>query len=344
MSAWVLASPGECAVYQPILSDIISDDAGSHLRGVHVSLDGGLHLQCTARVKDDQSSTGPASEPRTLALTGVAMLALAANPLLCRMALGAGHIDAASFTSIRVVAGAVMLKLLMTWTRRNGERRPVDWRAVVTLFGYMIFFSFAYLSISVGTGALILFGAVLLTMFAIALKSGEQFSPLSWVGLLIAVLGLVYLVSPGVTAPEPVGAILMAIAGVAWGLYSLLGRGEADPLGTTARNFLYAVPLALAVNLVFWNDVHTSWHGVVMAALSGAIASGLGYALWYAVLAGMPATRAATAQLSVPVIAALGGVVLLAEPVTLRLVISSVATLGGIAIVMLQRGANGKAT
>jgi drug/metabolite transporter (DMT)-like permease len=272
------------------------------------------------------------------------MLALAANPLLCRMALGGEHIDAASFTTIRVVAGAVMLWLLMAWTRRGGERKPADWRAVVTLFGYMIFFSFAYLSISVGTGALILFGAVLLTMFAVALKSGERFSSLSWAGLVIAVFGLVYLVSPGVTAPKPLGAALMAVAGIAWGLYSLLGRGEADPLGTTADNFLYAVPLAVAVNLLFWNDAQLSWQGVTLAALSGAIASGLGYALWYAVLADMPATRAATAQLSVPVIAALGGVVLLAEPVTLRLVVSSVATLGGIAIVLLQRGDGDEAT
>jgi drug/metabolite transporter (DMT)-like permease len=267
------------------------------------------------------------------------MLALAANPLLCRMALGEGHIDAASFTGIRVVAGAVMLRILMVWSRRGGERKPVDWRAVVTLFGYMIFFSFAYLSISVGTGALVLFGAVLLTMFVVALHSGERFSPLSWAGLAVAVFGLVYLVSPGVTAPDPVGAALMAVAGVAWGLYSLLGRGEADPLGTTADNFLYAVPLAAAVSLIFWNDMHTSWYGAMLAILSGAIASGLGYALWYAMLAGMAATRAATAQLSVPVIAALGGVVLLAEPVTLRLVISSVATLGGIALVLLQRSA-----
>ncbi len=286
---------------------------------------------------DDQAIKWRASESRTLALTAVAMLALAANPLLCRMALGARHIDAASFTSIRVVAGAVMLWLLMVWSRRGGERKPVDWRQVVTLFGYMIFFSFAYVSISVGTGALILFGAVLLTMFAVALKSGEHFSPVSWAGLVIAIFGLVYLVSPGVAAPEPVGAILMAVAGIAWGLYSLLGRGEADPLGTTADNFLHAVPLAVAVNLFFWKDAHTSWHGVALAALSGSIASGLGYALWYAVLAGMAATRAATAQLSVPVIAALGGVVLLAEPVTLRLVVSSVATLGGIAMVLLQR-------
>jgi drug/metabolite transporter (DMT)-like permease len=181
-------------------------------------------------------------------------------------------------------------------------------------------------------------------MFAIALRSGERFSLLSWLGLGIAISGLTYLVSPGVTAPEPVGAALMAVAGVAWGLYSLLGRGEADPLGTTADNFLYAVPLAVAVNLIFWNDVHTSSPGVVMAVLSGAVASGLGYALWYAVLAGMPATRAATAQLSVPVIAALGGVVLLSEPMTFRLIVSSVATLGGIALVLLQRNSGEPAT
>jgi len=295
-------------------------------------------LECTVPV-DNNSMNRPASESRTLVLTGIAMLALAANPLLCRMALGAGHIDAASFTGIRVIAGAAMLKLLVTWTRRGGDRKPVDWRAVVTLFGYMIFFSFAYLSISVGTGALILFGAVLLTMFTVALQSGERFSSLSWAGLAMAIAGLVYLVSPGVTAPEPVGAALMAVAGVAWGMYSLLGRGEADPLGTTADNFLYAVPLAVAVNVFFWSDVHTSWYGVTLAILSGAIASGLGYVLWYAVLAGMPATRAATAQLSVPVIAALGGVVLLSEPVTLRLIVASVATLGGIALVLLQRAA-----
>lgn len=295
-------------------------------------------LECTAPV-DNNAMNRPASESRTLALTGIAMLALAANPLLCRMALGAGHIDAASFTGIRVIAGAAMLKLLISWTRRGGERKPVDWRAVVTLFGYMIFFSFAYLSISVGTGALILFGAVLFTMFAVALQSGERFSPLSWAGLAAAIAGLVYLVLPGVTAPDPAGAALMAFAGVAWGLYSLLGRGEADPLGTTADNFLYAVPLAIAVNFFFWSNVYMSWYGVTLAILSGAIASGLGYALWYAVLAGMPATRAATAQLSVPVIAALGGVVLLSEPVTLRLIVSSIATLGGIALVLLQRAA-----
>jgi len=274
---------------------------------------------------------------RTLLLTGVAMLALAANPLLCRMALGAGDIDAASYTGIRVLAAAALLRLLTLRRPGADARRPVDWRAVATLFGYLVFFSFAYLSINVGAGALILFGAVLLTMFAVALRSGEQFPPACWAGLLIAAAGLVYLVSPGMAAPDPVGALLMTIAGVSWGLYSLLGRGETEPLGTTADNFLYAVPLAVGASIVFWGDAHMTTRGVVLAAVSGAIASGLGYALWYAVLAGMAATRAATAQLSVPVIAAFGGVVLLSEPVTPRLLISSAATLGGIAIVLLRR-------
>jgi len=265
------------------------------------------------------------------------MLALAANPLLCRMALGEGHIDAASFTGIRVVAGAVMLRILMVWSRRGGERKPVDWRAVVTLFGYMIFFSFAYLSISVGTGALILFGAVLLTMFVVALHSGERFSPLSWTGLAVAVFGLVYLVSPGVTAPEPLGAALMGVAGVAWGLYSLLGRGEADPLGTTADNFLYAVPLVVATSLPFAGDFAVTAAGAGYAVASGAVASGIGYVIWYAALRGLTGTGAATVQLSVPVIAAIGGVLLLSEAVTPRLVVASAATLGGVALVLTQR-------
>jgi drug/metabolite transporter (DMT)-like permease len=201
----------------------------------------------------------------------------------------------------------------------------------------MIFFSFAYLSLSVGTGALILFGAVLLTMFVVALVKGERFSLSSWTGLITATLGLVYLVSPGVTAPDPLGAVMMAVAGIAWGFYSLLGRAAGDPLGDTANNFLFCVPLAIATSLFFIGDLHASWQGVILAVASGAIASGLGYAVWYAALAGLTATRAATVQLSVPVIAAFGGVVLLSEPVTFRLLLASAATLGGIAVVLSQR-------
>ena len=201
----------------------------------------------------------------------------------------------------------------------------------------MAFFSFAYLSLSAGTGALILFGAVQLTMFIVAMRGGEQFSLRSWAGLTLAIFGLVYLVSPGVTAPDPFGAVLMAIAGIAWGFYSLLGRKAADPVEATAYNFIYSVPLVIITSLVFMGDLHGSPNGVVLAAASGAIASGLGYVIWYAALRGLTATRAATVQLSVPVIAAFGGVILISEQLTVRLLLASIATLGGVALVLAQR-------
>jgi drug/metabolite transporter (DMT)-like permease len=266
------------------------------------------------------------------------MVAFAANSLLCRLALGAGSIDAATFTSVRVISGAVALGLIMLM-RRGGGRPSADWRAVVALFGYMAFFSFAYLSLSAGTGALILFGAVQLTMFIFALRAGEHFTLLSWGGLGMAIVGLIYLVSPGVTAPDPYGAVLMAIAGVAWGFYSLRGRGAVDPLAASAGNFIYSVPLAAMLSLFFWRDFNASSTGLALAVASGALASGCGYVIWYAALPGLTATRAATVQLSVPVIAAFGGVLLLSEPVTLRLIVASAVTLGGVAIVLAQRAA-----
>ena len=205
------------------------------------------------------------------------------------------------------------------------------------LFAYMACFSFAYLSLAAGTGALILFAAVQLTMFIQALRNGEYFAPWSWGGLALAIGGLVYLVSPGVSAPDTVGAILMICAGIAWGLYSLHGRGGSDPLEATANNFIFAVPLVLLVSLVFRADFSVSHEGLLLAAASGAAASGLGYTIWYTALKGLSGTHAATVQLSVPVIAAFGGVVLLSESVTARLLIASAATLGGVAIVLAQR-------
>jgi drug/metabolite transporter (DMT)-like permease len=176
-----------------------------------------------------------------------------------------------------------------------------------------------------------------LTMFVAALRAGEHFAAASWAGLALAVAGLVYLVAPGLSAPDPAGASLMVLAGVAWGLYSLVGRVARDPLEATANNFILAVPLVLAVSLLFLGDLQISRGGVLLAALSGAAASGLGYVAWYAALRGLTATRAATVQLSVPAIAAAGGVLLLAEPLTLRLLLASAATLGGIAIVLAQK-------
>ena len=272
----------------------------------------------------------------TLILTAAAMIAFAANSVLCRLALGAGLIDAASFATVRTISGAVMLAAILVVRQKPVSAKP-DWRSVLTLYLYMVFFAFAYLSLSAGTGALILFGAVQLTMFTVALRSGEHFSPVSWAGLVIAIGGLVYLVSPGLTAPDPLGAALMTVAGISWGFYSLVGRSAADPIEATAHNFLYAVPLVVATSLVFRGDFAVTAPGAAYAVVSGAVASGVGYVIWYAALRGLTGTGAATVQLSVPVIAAIGGVLLLSEAVTLRLVVASAATLGGVALVLTQR-------
>jgi drug/metabolite transporter (DMT)-like permease len=270
-------------------------------------------------------------------LTALALLAFAANSLLCRLALGSQSIDAASFTTVRIASGALMLWLIARVRAPAVERLPLDWLSAAMLFAYAVAFSFAYLSLSVGTGALILFGAVQLTMFFAGLRAGEHFAPLAWAGLLIALSGLVYLVWPGVTAPEPAGAVLMAAAGVSWGIYSLRGRGGGDPLRVTARNFLLAVPMGLLTSLLFLADLRADGRGFALAVASGAIASGLGYVIWFAALRGLSATSAATVQLAVPVVAAAGGVLLLAEPVTLRLLVASAVTLGGIGMVVMQR-------
>lgn len=270
-------------------------------------------------------------------LTVFAMVAFAANSILCRQALGDGLMDAASFTFVRVFAGALTLSLFVVLRRRPRGPSTANWRSALMLFTYMAFFSFAYLSLAAGTGALILFGAVQLTMFMAALRHGERFSKLSWVGLSMAAFGLVYLVSPGVTAPDLSGSILMAVAGVAWGVYSLMGRGGADPLEATARNFVYSAPLVLIVSMVFWGEFNITHTGLILAAASGAITSGCGYALWYAVLPRLTATTAATVQLTVPAIAAFGGVALLSEDLTLRLFLASIVTLGGVAMVLTQR-------
>lgn len=279
----------------------------------------------------------PHAPLRTAALTAVALLAFAANSLLCREALGRGRIDAATFTSTRVLAGAIALGLLQLPAWRTNGRPTANWPMVASLLGYMLCFSFAYLSLAAGTGALILFGAVQLTMFAVALRAGEPFRGWSWLGLALAIGGLVYLVSPGVTAPDPVGALSMACAGVAWGSYSLLGRRAGAPLAATAANFVWAAPFAVGANLLLAAELHVTTTGLALAAASGALASGLGYFVWYAALATLPAMRAATVQLAVPVLTAFGGVALLGERLTGRLALASLATLGGVAIVLAQR-------
>lgn len=274
---------------------------------------------------------------KTLLLTLVAMIAFAANSLLCRLALGEGLIDAASFTAVRAISGAVTLALVVLPGWKRTEHPPVRFKSALMLFVYLAFFSFAYLSLSAGTGALLLFGAVQLTMFTVALRSGEHFSALSWFGLAMAVAGIVYLVLPGVTAPDPLGAGLMVVAGMAWGFYSLSGRGVGNPLAATANNFLLAVPMTVIVSLLFLQEFQVSGRGLLLAVLSGSVTSGLGYVIWFAALKNLTASRAATVQLSVPAIAAIGGLFVLSEPITLRLILASIATLGGIAIVLKQK-------
>ncbi len=273
---------------------------------------------------------------RTAALTALAMIAFAANSLLCRRALEGGSIDPGLFALIRVASGAATLAAIAWMSRRPVAWRP-DWPAAAMLAVYLVFFSYAYVALTAGTGALILFGAVQLTMFATALRGGERFPPLAWAGLAAAATGLVILVAPGVSAPAPWPAAGMALAGIGWGAYSLMGRGAGDPLAATARNFLWATLLVSPVGLVYAGVVTTSATGVALALASGVLASALGYVIWYAALAGLSAGSAATVQLSVPIIAALGGVILLGESLTLRLVLASVISLGGIALVLARR-------
>jgi drug/metabolite transporter (DMT)-like permease len=276
---------------------------------------------------------------RTIVLTALAMLAFAANSVLCRLALGQQLIDPASFAAVRVFTAAATLIVIVLPRWRARGRSSGSWRSAGVLFAYLVSFSFAYLSLSAGTGALILFGAAQLTMIASALRGGESFPLLARAGFILAVAGLVVLVAPGVTAPNPIGALLMAIAGLAWGLYSLMGRGGGDPLEVTVNNFIYLVPCVLVLALAFAGQRHLSVKGLALAALSGSLASGLGYVVWYEAQKRLSAITAATVQLSVPVVAALGGLVLMTEHVTLRLVLASCATLGGIAIVFTQRQA-----
>jgi len=258
----------------------------------------------------------------------VTMVAFAANSVLCRLALGDAAIDAASFTTLRLVAGAIMLLVVSRLAPRNrATRGGGSWLSAVMLFAYAAAFSFAYISLAVGTGALILFGAVQATMILIALRSGERPHRLEWLGLVMALAGLVYLVLPGLSAPSPSGSALMAVAGIAWGVYSLRGRGVADPTQATTANFVRAVPFALMVSAITLRGVSLSPRGALLAILSGAVTSGLGYVLWYMAVKGLTATRAAIVQLSVPIIAAAGGVVFLAEDVSFRLVVSSVMIL-----------------
>lgn len=276
------------------------------------------------------------SHGRTFGLTSITMIAFAGNSLLCRAALKHTSIDAATFTSVRIISGAIALWVIVR-ARRGSRVAGGSWRSAAALFVYAAAFSFAYVSLPAASGALLLFGAVQATMIGYAIRSGERLRVRQWGGLIAAIGGLVVLLLPGLSAPPLSGSLLMLSAGAAWGIYSLRGRGASDPASVTAGNFARAALMAVVLSAATtpWSSFDPA--GVSYAIVSGAVASGVGYAIWYTALRGLNATSAATVQLSVPVIAGFGGVVLLGESVTPRLLLASAAILGGIALVILNR-------
>ena len=277
-------------------------------------------------------------DPATVALTLLALVAFASNSLLTRLALGSKQIDAASFTAIRLLAGAVVLALLVRG--QAGSWAPMRGRGAtgpLSLFLYAAPFSFAYLRIGAAVGALVLFGVVQLTMIGYGVSRGERPAPLAWLGLVIATTGLGILTVPAVARPDPLGVALMVVAGVAWGVYSLAGRGAPNALATNARSFLWSTPFALALVGLSPGLASATARGVALATVSGGVTSGLGYAIWYRALPRLTVTQAAVAQLSVPVIAALGAALVLGERLTSRLAIAGVAVLGGVALVLASR-------
>jgi len=269
------------------------------------------------------------------------MIAFASNSLLCRAALKQTSIDAASFTFVRIFSGAVALWLIVNVRRimgsTSGIRLGGNWISALALFLYAAGFSFAYVDVAAGTGALLLFGAVQATMILWGLHKGEHLRVIQIIGLIVAMIGLVVLLFPGLSAPPLFGSILMLGAGIAWGIYSLRGKGEKNPATVTAGNFARAVPFAAVVSIIFLPRLHLDLAGVTCAIISGAITSGLGYVIWYSALPSLKATSAATVQLSVPVLAAAGGILLLGEALTLRYLLASIAVLGGIALVILEK-------
>ncbi len=270
---------------------------------------------------------------RLAALTTLTMIAFAGNSLLCRMALKETAIDAATFTSVRLLSGAIMLWLLMRWQRQAALAHG-NWRSATALFIYAVALSFAYRSIDTGAGALMLFGAVQATMLIAGFVGGERMTAMQSAGFVAAMVGLVILVSPGVETPSVLDSILMLASGIAWGVYSMFGRGQPNPAAATAGNFLRAAPLTVALSLLALPWLRLDGQGVMYAMLSGAVTSALGYVLWYRVLQHMRAMTASTVQLSAPVLAAIAGILLLGENITHDLLIASVLILGGILLVL----------
>lgn len=292
---------------------------------------------------------------RTFLLTTFALVAFAFNSILCRLALRGEEADAVGFTAVRLVSGAVMLIVVgylcgsprvskgltsdtsVTPLLTRGLVHHGSWPSAFFLFAYSICFSLAYLDLTAGTGALILFGSVQLTMIAVSLIRGERPPALEWLGLVLAAGGLVYLVFPGLASPPLVSSLLMAAAGAAWGFYTLRGKGSGDPLANTTGNFIRSVPMIAIAAAPFLSKIHLSYRGIVLAVLSGAVTSGIGYTVWYAALKFHTATRAAVLQLAVPVIAAVAGVLFLAEAASFRLILAGTVILSGIGMTIFGK-------
>ncbi len=283
---------------------------------------------------------------KNICFTTLALIAFAANSVLCRLALGDDSIDAASFTIIRLLSGAITLWVLLHFKKifysksNNQEESKGSWYGSLMLFIYALTFSFAYITLDTATGALILFGSVQITMILINTIKGNRLHIVEWFGVVLAFIGFVYLMLPGINTPSAFGFILMTISGIAWGLYTLNGRSSENPLMDTAHNFIKTIPLVIVVALIqllIMKNTHLSSTGIILAILSGAIASGVGYSIWYSALPNLSVVLSAVLQLLVPVIAALGGVLLVNELITQRLLLSALMILGGILLVIIAK-------
>lgn len=272
-------------------------------------------------------------------LTGFTLVAFAANSLLCRMALGGHVIDPVSFTTLRLVSGALVLIPIsaLVGESKKSPNTKGSWGSGFVLFAYAVAFSLAYVSLSTGIGALILFGSVQVTMIGLALKSGENLGAAQWLGSAVAIGGLIYLMLPGMSSPNPLAALLMCISGIAWGVYSIRGKGVSAPVAMTAGNFTRSAPMAILASVVAFSTVHLEPLGILLALISGVITSGLGYILWYKALHSLTTTQASVVQLMVPVLAAYGGVTFLSEQASIRLIASSALILGGVALAVIRR-------
>ncbi len=269
--------------------------------------------------------------------TSLALIAFAANSVLCRLALHDGLMDAGSFTVVRLFSGALVLWLILGTQKKRVSKGSGSWLASFLLFLYAVTFSYAYISLDIGTGALILFGAGQITLIAYAVWEGKRINRFEGLGLGFALFGFVYLMFPSASAPSWLGFVLMSISGIAWAFYTVIGKGSKFPLADTTCNFIRSIPMLFVLLALSFQDMHVSTQGLLYAILSGAIASGIGYTIWYMAVVHLQTIHAAVVQLLVPVLAAFAGVVLMAEPITTQLFISSAMILGGILVVTLQR-------